>query len=102
MADSRIEALQMQLRSLKNMEKEHLTLIASLKGRVNTRESEIERLRDLIKVRPGRDNKVNAMSAYETDKTNLNVELKTAEMQLQLLQRRNLELEDKLKKSICE
>ncbi|ODM96005.1 hypothetical protein Ocin01_10673 [Orchesella cincta] len=105
LADSRIEALQLQLRSLKNSEKEHLSLIASLKSRVDTREMEIEKLRELIKIRPGRDNLANALEfSNRNDKMdrNLAVGLKSAEMQLQILQRRNIELEDKLKKSILQ
>ncbi|CAL8126970.1 unnamed protein product [Orchesella dallaii] len=104
LADSRIEALQLQLRSLKNVEKENLSLITSLKSRVDTREVEIEKLRELIKIRPGRDNLANALECYDrkSDKMerNLAVGLKSAELQLQVLQRRNIELEDKLKKSI--
>lgn len=101
MADSRIEALQLQLRSLKNVEKEHLTLIASLKNRINTRDSEIEKLRDLIKIRPGRDNKANAaLSSFVNEKATCINELKSAELQLRVLQRRNIELEEKLKQSI--
>lgn len=94
--------MQLQLRSFKNLEKEHLSLIASLKNRVGTRDSEIDKLRDLIKVRPGRDNKANAaLTSHDTANLDLNTELKSVEMQLTVLQRRNIELEDKLKKSIC-
>lgn len=103
LADSRIEALQLQLRSFKNLEKEHTALITSLKSRIDTRDTEIDKLRDLIKVRPGRDNQVNALFSQQDDKMerNLATELRSAEMKLDFLQRRNFELEEKMRRSIC-
>lgn len=102
--DSRIEALQLQIRALKDAEKDKNQLLSSMKSKVESRDREIEKLRQYVTIRPGKDNVANGMSSEllsNNESKDSELRLKSAQMQLDMLQKRNINLEKKLKSSIC-
>lgn len=78
-----------------------------MKGKVESRDREIEKLRNYVTVRPGKDNAANGLDLGELgldSETNkdLGMQLKSAQMQLDLLQKRNINLERRLKANLRE
>jgi len=100
-----MEALQVQVKTLKNNEEDLLKTLTSFKTKVDNRDEEIEKLRAKVRVLPEAPSSKAHLkkdgSYIPSDVKNRIMDLKASEMQLEVLQRRNQILEERLKTNIC-
>ncbi|CAG7720041.1 unnamed protein product, partial [Allacma fusca] len=104
-ADSRIEALTLQNRSLKSTQQDLMDLIKSLKVSIESRESELQQFKLDIKlgIPGGRNNWDASGGDHDVEDhhcKDLRMALKSAQLQMQILQKRNLNLEKKLQTNL--
>jgi len=94
-----MEALQIQIRKLKSSEEDLKAVVNSMRVKISDREAEIDKLRRSI-----RPSNLNILKGKEPDEVRKDMELtlRSKQMQIDLLQRRNINLENKLKTTICE
>lgn len=104
-ADSRIEALTLQNKSLRQAQQDLLDLIKSLKKGIEMREMELEKLKENLRLGLPFTGSKEMIGAGDHDVEShpcrdLQVALKSAQLQLQILQKRNLNLEKKLQNNL--